>query len=56
MSRLFEKRGVAVIGPAEGEQACGEVGAGRMDEPLEILNRAMTLVAARRVRSWAGAS
>lgn len=29
--------GVAVIGPACGEQACGEVGAGRMLEPEEIL-------------------
>lgn len=26
-------RGVAVLGPAEGEQACGETGAGRMLEP-----------------------
>jgi phosphopantothenoylcysteine decarboxylase/phosphopantothenate--cysteine ligase len=41
---LLQNRGVAVIGPAEGEQACGEVGAGRMDEPLEILNRAMMLI------------
>jgi phosphopantothenoylcysteine decarboxylase / phosphopantothenate---cysteine ligase len=29
--------GVQVIGPASGEQACGEVGAGRMLEPEEIL-------------------
>lgn len=41
---LLQNRGVAIIGPAEGEQACGEVGAGRMDEPLEILNRAMMLI------------
>jgi len=38
----LQNRGVAIIGPAEGEQACGEVGTGRMDEPLEILNRAMS--------------
>jgi phosphopantothenoylcysteine decarboxylase/phosphopantothenate--cysteine ligase len=30
-------RGIAIIGPAEGEQACGETGAGRMVEPAEIL-------------------
>jgi len=30
-------RGVTVLGPAEGEQACGETGAGRMVEPADIL-------------------
>ena len=30
-------RGVTILGPAEGEQACGETGAGRMVEPAEIL-------------------
>jgi phosphopantothenoylcysteine decarboxylase/phosphopantothenate--cysteine ligase len=30
-------RGVAVLGPAEGDQACGEIGAGRMLEPLQIV-------------------
>lgn len=29
-------RGVDIIGPGSGDQACGEVGAGRMLEPLEI--------------------
>lgn len=29
--------GVRIIGPASGEQACGEIGAGRMLEPEEIL-------------------
>jgi phosphopantothenoylcysteine decarboxylase/phosphopantothenate--cysteine ligase len=29
--------GVAIIGPAAGEQACGEVGLGRMVEPVEIM-------------------
>jgi short subunit fatty acids transporter len=28
---------VKVVGPAAGEQACGEVGEGRMLEPLEIM-------------------
>ena len=30
-------RGVTILGPAEGEQACGETGAGRMVEPADIL-------------------
>jgi phosphopantothenoylcysteine decarboxylase/phosphopantothenate--cysteine ligase len=29
--------GVAILGPAEGSQACGEIGSGRMLEPGEIL-------------------
>ena len=33
---LLESRGVRLLGPADGDQACGEVGAGRMVEPLEI--------------------
>jgi phosphopantothenoylcysteine decarboxylase / phosphopantothenate---cysteine ligase len=41
---LLTTRGVTIIGPDEGEQACGEVGAGRMNEPLEILSRATTLL------------
>ncbi|MFO1407726.1 MAG: bifunctional phosphopantothenoylcysteine decarboxylase/phosphopantothenate--cysteine ligase CoaBC [Steroidobacteraceae bacterium] len=32
-------RGVAVLGPAEGEQACGETGAGRMLEPSDLADR-----------------
>ncbi|HLT27384.1 MAG TPA: bifunctional phosphopantothenoylcysteine decarboxylase/phosphopantothenate--cysteine ligase CoaBC [Zeimonas sp.] len=43
--------GVAVLGPASGDQACGEVGLGRMLEPLEIVEE----VAARFVpRTLAG--
>ena len=30
-------RGVTILGPAEGEQACGETGAGRMVKPADIL-------------------
>ena len=33
---ILAGRGVRFIGPAEGDQACGEVGAGRMVEPLDI--------------------
>lgn len=32
----LQHRGVQLLGPAEGEQACGEVGAGRMLEPLKL--------------------
>lgn len=31
-------RGVRVLGPAEGDQACGETGPGRMLEPLELVS------------------
>jgi phosphopantothenoylcysteine decarboxylase/phosphopantothenate--cysteine ligase len=33
---LLQQRGVRVFGPGVGDQACGETGAGRMLEPLEI--------------------
>ena len=33
---LLKERGVRVLGPAEGEQACGDVGLGRMLEPAEL--------------------
>jgi len=33
----LKARGVGRVGPASGELACGEVGAGRMAEPAEIL-------------------
>lgn len=34
----LSKRGVKVWGPAQGEQACGDVGPGRMLEPMELVN------------------
>jgi len=33
---ILRKHNVQFIGPASGEQACGDVGAGRMEEPLTI--------------------
>ncbi len=36
---LLERRGVALWGPAEGGQACGDQGPGRMLEPAELLHR-----------------
>ena len=35
----LSERGVALWGPGEGEQACGEVGPGRMLEPLQLAQR-----------------
>ena len=35
--QLLESRGVRLLGPAEGDQACGETGPGRMVEPQEIV-------------------
>ena len=37
--RTLLARGVAMLGPGEGDQACGEVGPGRMLEPEEIAAR-----------------
>ncbi|MBS1161107.1 MAG: coaBC [Proteobacteria bacterium] len=51
--------GVQILGPASGEQACGEVGAGRMLEPEEILEEVIAfftpkLLAGRKVLLTAG--
>lgn len=35
---LLKQRGMQILGPASGEQACGDVGYGRMLEPEDILN------------------
>ena len=54
------ERGVRVLGPAEGDQACGEVGEGRMLEPLDLAERLRALLeadgalAGRRVLITAG--
>ena len=36
-------RGIKIFGPAEGEQACGEIGLGRMLEPEELVERSSEL-------------
>lgn len=54
------QRGVQVFGPAEGDQACGEIGEGRMLEPLDLAERVLALLpasgplAGRRVLVTAG--
>ncbi|PID48930.1 MAG: bifunctional phosphopantothenoylcysteine decarboxylase/phosphopantothenate--cysteine ligase CoaBC [Proteobacteria bacterium] len=35
---LLQSRGVNLLGPAQGEQACGDLGPGRMLEPSEIVS------------------
>ena len=37
--QVLKQRGFEVLAPEEGEQACGEVGAGRMPEPQAIFER-----------------
>jgi phosphopantothenoylcysteine decarboxylase/phosphopantothenate--cysteine ligase len=39
-------RGIKVLGPGAGDQACGEVGEGRMLEPLELAEQLAALLAA----------
>ena len=34
---VLRSRGLRLVGPADGEQACGEVGPGRMAEPADIV-------------------
>lgn len=51
--------GVAIFGPAEGDQACGEVGSGRMLEPNELLSELIAffqpkVLAGKRVLITAG--
>jgi len=35
----LRQRGIHVFGPGSGDQACGEIGEGRMLEPLELVDR-----------------
>jgi phosphopantothenoylcysteine decarboxylase/phosphopantothenate--cysteine ligase len=46
--------GVAVVGPDEGEMACGEFGPGRMAEPAAILSAIQSLLAGPDGRPLAG--
>lgn len=43
----LKSHGVTVIGPEQGDQACGETGFGRMSEPAEICRRLMAEPAAQ---------
>jgi phosphopantothenoylcysteine decarboxylase / phosphopantothenate---cysteine ligase len=37
---ILQEKGIKVFGPGSGSQACGEVGSGRMLEPMEIIQHA----------------
>ncbi len=41
--KILLKRGIVIIKPGFGEQACGDVGEGRLAEPLDIANQAADL-------------
>ena len=41
--RLLQERGIELWGPGSGDQACGEIGLGRMLEPLELRERVIQL-------------
>src|SRR4051812_18143270 len=51
---LLDSRGVSFLGPAEGDQACGETGPGRMVEPNEIVSALLELPGRLRIQSLAG--
>jgi len=40
---ILAQRGIRLLGPAVGDQACGETGPGRMLEPLELISAVATL-------------
>ena len=50
---ILRQRGVHMIGPTEGDTACGEIGSGRMSEPAYIASAAFELVV-NRPQSLAG--
>ena len=39
----LQKKGIQILGPGEGEQACGDVGLGRMLEPIDIVDKIAAL-------------
>lgn len=43
--RILLDDGLHAVGPGQGDLACGEVGAGRMSEPLEIVAAAENIIA-----------
>src|SRR5213595_521873 len=46
---ILRADGIQVLGPAAGDQACGEVGMGRMLEPEEILQATLAFLAPKRL-------
>jgi phosphopantothenoylcysteine decarboxylase/phosphopantothenate--cysteine ligase len=57
--KILEQRKIQFLGPAQGEQACGDVGPGRMLEPQEIADLLVTepleqVLAGKRITITAG--
>ena len=48
--QTLRKQGVQILGPASGEQACGEQGEGRLLEPVDIINELSHLVVPKRLK------
>jgi phosphopantothenoylcysteine decarboxylase/phosphopantothenate--cysteine ligase len=46
-AEALRQRGVTLVGPASGDQACGETGAGRMVEPDELVEAARGQLSSR---------
>jgi len=51
---LLKQRDVQVLGPAEGDQACGETGPGRMLEPAQIVDHLAVCSSHKIERSFVG--
>lgn len=49
---ILRRRGAAVVSPAEGDLACGEIGPGRLAEPEDIVEAGLALIESR--SDWAG--
>jgi phosphopantothenoylcysteine decarboxylase / phosphopantothenate---cysteine ligase len=47
---LLQTRGVQLLGPASGDQACGEQGAGRLPEPTDIVAGLSQLIVPAKLR------
>ena len=46
---MLRADGIVVLGPAAGDQACGEVGMGRMLEPEELLQAILAFLAPKQL-------
>ena len=46
--KILQARGMHFVGPEGGSVACGDVGAGRMSEPAQIVERCVPLLTAKR--------
>jgi len=48
--KKLQQRGMYFLGPANGVQACGEVGSGRMLEPFELVNQTENLLTPKKLQ------